>query len=188
MRASSWGLLAGVLVSPPALGAVTASSDLGFVIERSVQVPADAMTSWRELVRPAGWWQSAHTWSGSAANLTLEPRAGGCFCETLPQAKDMIARGSAEHMRVIQVAPGRLLRMSGALGPLQAEAARGTMTIMLTPTSTGTTIKIEYVVGGYMRLTPSQIAPAVDRVLAAQLASLANRLGGNRAAAVPPTP
>ena len=187
MRRLTCALLAGFLASAPALGTVTTSSDLGFVVERSVTVPADAATSWRELVRPAAWWQSRHTWSGDAANLTLDPRAGGCFCESLPQAKDMTARGAAEHMRVIQAAPGRMLRMSGALGPLQGEAARGTMTITLTPLAEGTTIKLEYVVGGYMRMKPAQLAAAVDGVLRAQLAGLAARLGGTPApaAAVP---
>ncbi len=187
MRLLTCALLAGSLASSPALGTVTASSDLGFVVERSVTVSADAATSWRELVRPAGWWQSGHTWSGNAANLTLDLRAGGCYCETLPQGKDTISRGMAEHMRVIQIAPGKMLRMSGALGPLQGEAVHGTMTITLTPLADGTTIRLEYVVGGYMRMKPAQIAPAVDGVLGSQLAALAARLGGNRTA-TPPAP
>ena len=81
-------------------------------------------------------------------------------------------------MRVIQAAPG----------PLQGEAVHGTTTVTLTPLADGTTIKIVYIVGGYMRLKSAQIAPAVDRVIGAQLASLAARLGGNRAAPAPATP
>jgi uncharacterized protein YndB with AHSA1/START domain len=188
MRASTVALLLGLAASTPAVGEVTASSDPGFVVEHSASVSADPATTWRELVRPAGWWQSAHTWSGIAANLTLDPRAGGCFCEALPQAKDMTGRGVAEHMRVIQLAPGRMLRMSGALGPMQAEAVQGTMTVTLTPLAEGTTIKLVYVVGGYMRMKAAQLAPAVDGVLRAQLASLVSRLGGNRAAREPATP
>ena len=188
MRALTVALLLGLAASTPALAEVTASSDLGFVVERSVIVPADPATTWRELVRPARWWQGAHTWSGNAANLTLDPRAGGCFCEALPQAKDMSGRGVAEHMRVIQLAPGRMLRMSGALGPLQGEAVQGTMTVTLTPLADGTTIKLAYVVGGYIRMNTAQMAPAVDGVLGAQLAGLAARLGGARAAPAPPRP
>ncbi len=188
MRALTVALLLGLAASTSALAEVTATSDLGFVVERSVIVPADASATWRELVRPADWWQSAHTWSGNAANLTLDPRAGGCFCEALPQAKDMTARGVAEHMRVIQLAPGRMLRMSGALGPLQGEAVQGTMTVTLTPLADGTTIKLAYVVGGYIRMNTAQMAPAVDGVLGAQLAGLAARLGGARAAPAPPRP
>lgn len=186
MRFAASALLASTLFSLPAHGAVKESSDLGFIIERSADVPADAATVWRELLHPGRWWQSAHTWSGNAANMTLDPRAGGCFCEALPQAKDMIGRGVAEHMRVIQAAPGRMLRMSGALGPMQGEAVHGTMTISLIPAASGMTIKLEYVVGGYMRMKPAQLAPAVDGVLAAQLRSLAARLGATPAS--PPSP
>ncbi len=182
MRALVTALLIGLAASTHAFADVTASSDLGFAVERSVEVSANAATTWRELVRPARWWQSAHTWSGNAANMTLDPRAGGCFCETLPLVKEMAAAGSAEHMRVIQAAPGRMLRMSGALGPMQGEAVHGTMTITLAPTATGTRITLAYVVGGYMRMKPAQLAPAVDGVLGAQLASLAARLGGARPA------
>ena len=100
----------------------------------------------------------------------------------------MTGRGVVEHMRVIQLAPGRMLRMSGALGPMQAEAVQGTMTVTLTPLAEGTTIKLVYVVSGYMRMKTAQLAPAVDGVLRAQLASLVSRLGGNRAAREPATP
>lgn len=188
MRAIAFaGMLIGAGLGTAAMAEVVASSDLGFVIERSALVPADAATTWQMLLRPGQWWQSSHTWSGDAANLTLDPRAGGCFCETLPQAKDMTARGVAEHMRVIQAAPGRMLRMSGALGPMQGEAAHGTMTISLIPAANGTTIKIEYVVGGHMRMKPPQLAPAVDGVLGAQLRSLAARLGAAPAAPSSPS-
>lgn len=176
-----WGIAVLAILAPAASawGAVTASSDLGFVVDRSVVVPANAATSWRMLLQPAAWWQGVHTFSGNAANLTMDVRAGGCFCERLP------GRGHVQHMRVIHAAPGRLLRMSGALGPLQGEAVQGTMTITLEPATAGTAIRMVYVVGGYMRLKTAQIAPAVDAVLGAQLASLAERLGVARPASAP---
>src|SRR3546814_9802807 len=39
---------------------------------------------YRLLSQPGRWWNGAHSYSGSAANLRLEPVAGGCFCEALP--------------------------------------------------------------------------------------------------------
>lgn len=191
MRALTKVLFASLATTgAPALAEVTASSDSGFVVERSVVVPVSAVASWRVLLQPGTWWQNAHTWSGNAANMSIEARAGGCFCEVLPRTKGAspATRGVAEHMRVIHAAPQRMLRMSGALGPLQAEAAQGTMTITLTPVAggaVGTTIRMVYVVGGYMRLKPQQIAPAVDGVLGAQLAGLAARLGVPRSIPVP---
>ncbi len=161
MRALPIALFMGLCASAPAAGEVTARSDQGFAVQRSVVVSADAAQAWRILLRPARWWQGSHTWSGNAANLTLDGRAGGCFCERLPRRTGASASGpgTAEHMRVIHASPSRLLRMSGALGPLQGEAVHGTMTVTLLPGDAGTTIRLEYVVGGCMRLKSEQIAP-----------------------------
>ena len=75
------------------------------------------------------------------------------------------------------VDPGKAIRLSGALGPLQSEALQGTLTITIKPVEGGTRILWEYVVGGFMRYNVDDIAPAVDKVLAAQVASLAKQLG-----------
>ena len=56
-------------------------------------------------------------------------------------------------------------------------ALTGTLTITLKPGGAGTRIVMEYVVGGYMRYKSDEIAPAVDKVLAEQLAGLAASLG-----------
>lgn len=69
--------------------------------------------------------------------------------------------------------------MAGALGPLQSEALAGTMTVTLKAGGVGTRIVMEYVVGGYMRYKTGEIAPAVDKVLGSQLASLAAALGSS---------
>ena len=62
---------------------------------------------------------------------------------------------------MIHAAPGRVLRLSGGLGPLQSEPVGGVLTITLKETVTGTRILWEYVVGGYMRYKCDEIAPAV---------------------------
>lgn len=170
------GLAASLAVSAPAAAEVVAVSDTGFVVRVSTEVNASAEDTWKELVTPADWWDKAHTWSGDAANLYIDPQATGCFCERLPGI-DGGHPGSVEHMRLINVAPGRVLRMVGALGPLQSEAVTGTMTITLKPVNGKTRILWEYVVGGYMRYKPTEIAPAVDAMLAGQLTNLAAKLG-----------
>ena len=91
-------------------------------------------------------------------------------------------------MRVINAEQPRVLRMSGALGPLQSEAVQGTLTIVLKPVDGGTRIMWEYVVGGYMRLKTEQIAPLVDVVLGEQVSRLAARLGPKAAPAQPRPP
>ena len=154
----------------PARAEVTQSSASGFVVSGSATTAVSAEDIWYFLVEPAGWWNGEHSWSGEAANLRLEPEAGGCFCEDMPQG------GSVEHMRVIYAAPGEMLRMSGALGPLQSEAAIGTLTIELSNDPAGTLVSWDYVVGGHSRVPFPEVASAVDMVLAEQMGRLMARL------------
>ena len=166
---------------------VVAQSEAGFVVKLSADTVAAPADSWRMLIAPAKWWSSEHTWSRDAANLYLDAQASGCFCEKLPKPADAPAEqriGSAEHMHIIFADPQRgILRMSGALGPLQGEALNGTFTVTLTKTDTGTRIEFEYVVGGYMRMKSEEIAPAIDAVLGQQLTSLVNVLDASAKAA-----
>ena len=179
-----------MLLAPaePSQAEIVAQSEAGFVIKLTAETAAPQDVAWRMLIAPAKWWSSDHTWSHDAANLYLDAQATGCFCEKLPKPADAPAGqrlGSSEHMHVIFADPQRgILRMSGALGPLQGEALNGTLTFTLVKTESGTRIDLEYVVGGYMRLKGEEIAPAVDAMLGQQLASLAAALN----AAVPPSP
>ncbi|WP_375195172.1 SRPBCC family protein [Sphingobium sp.] len=161
---------AGAAMVAPAHCAVTDSSDIGFAVENSVDVAADAGTVYRLLGQPRRWWNGEHSYSGDAANLSLKPVAGGCFCETVPGRSGRA--GSIEHARVIHAAPDRQLRLSGALGPLQAEAVTGTLTFDIAPVEKGARVVMSYVVGGYIRMGGAKIAPVVDKVLAEQLAGL----------------
>ena len=172
MRASV--IFAAALFSAPAAAAITSSSDVGFEVSSSVTVRTDAVTAWQALGQPQLWWDAKHTWSGSAANLSLDPHVGGCFCEAMPE------RGRIEHGRVIAILPGKLLRLSGALGPFQEHAVAGTLSLAMLPAPGGTTISFTYAVAGYMPGGMKAIAPAVDAVIAGQLAHLAAKLGASR--------
>lgn len=172
------------LASAPAAAEVVTKSENGFVVRMAAEVNAPPVEAWRTLITPAQWWSSQHTFSGEAANLTFEPVVGGCFCELLPRPDDAPAGqklGGVQHMRIVYIEPPRAMRLVGALGPLQSEALSATMTMTVKPTTTpagkGSRILFEYVVGGFMRYTVDEIAPAVDRMLAAQLQSLAKKLG-----------
>lgn len=193
------GWIAALLLAPSALlaGATAARAEVamqderGFVVREVAEVAAPPAEVWRTLVRPAVWWSGEHTFSGDAANLTLDPVPGGCFCERLPASEEAGkgAQGGVQHMRVVYAEPGAVLRLTGALGPLQSEALLGTMTITLKAGSTaGTRILVEYVVGGYMRYRPEQIAPAVDRMLGQQLAGLVAKLGAAAPSSAGPNP
>ncbi|MEO5707509.1 MAG: hypothetical protein ABIT10_11780 [Alteraurantiacibacter sp.] len=150
---------------------VAASSDSGFVVAGEAEIAGHAPPAvWQALVQPGGWWNDDHSWSGHAANMTLDPVAGGCFCEAIPGD----AAGSVEHMRVVQARSGALLVMRGSLGPMQGEALTGVLTIALSPSAdtTGTKFSWTYVVGGYARYPLTSLAPAVDGVVGEQMARL----------------
>lgn len=173
-------MVAGAMFAFPAHAEVVESTNGGFVTHDAAVVKASPKETWLALIAPRNWWNSGHTWSGDAANLTLTPRAGGCFCELIPEVQDpdrITLEGSVEHMRVIQAYPERALRMQGALGPLQSEAVTGILTIAISEVKNGTLIVWEYVVGGHMRFEIPVIAKAVDGVMSQQLAGLANTLG-----------
>lgn len=160
------GLLAGFAMIGAAMPAsakvVQAGSD-GFVVSESGDVQASPEAVWAALTHPERWWNKAHSWTGDAQNFSMTLKPGGCFCEKLP------GQGFAEHSRIIFFQPNKLLRLSGAFGPLQGEALAGTLTIRIAPGKEGASVvSFEYVVGGYSRLSLIELAPAVDGVIAEQ--------------------
>ncbi|WP_225008644.1 SRPBCC domain-containing protein [Novosphingobium percolationis] len=179
------------LVVQPAWADVIAKADNGFVVRAAARVTATPAEAWKMLVVPASWWSAQHTFSGDAANLSLDPVPGGCFCEKLPLPKAAAKgerAGGVQHLRVVYANPGKALRLTGALGPLQSEALQGTLTITIKPMDGGSRVLFEYVVGGFMRYPVDEIAPAVDAMLSAQLVSLATKLGPVASAPAADTP
>lgn len=165
------------VISSPAFAEVKAASDVGFNSVHIATVNATPEEIWERLIVPKDYWNKAHSWSGSSAGFYIDAQAGGCFCELFQDADEngkLKTVGSVEHMRVIFARPGKVLRMQGALGPLQSEAVIGTLTIAMEPVqgNLGTRISFSYVVGGYMRYKVSEIAPAVDKVLGEQFKSM----------------
>lgn len=164
-------------VSSPAYAEVKASSESGFNVIHIASVNASPDEIWKRLLAPKDWWSKSHSWSGSSAGFYIDAQANGCFCE-LFQEQDANGKlkttGSVEHMRVIFSQPGKVLRMQGALGPLQSEAVIGTLTVAMEPAKEGSLTKVSfsYVVGGYMRYKVADIAPAVDKVLAEQFRNM----------------
>jgi uncharacterized protein YndB with AHSA1/START domain len=157
---------AALLLAAPAAAEVTSSSPIHFDIESRVTVAATPARTYEALGQLGQWWDGEHSYSGNAANMRLELWAGGCFCETLPDG------GTVEHMHVVQVLPGRVIRMTGALGPLQAEALTGTLTWSLRAVPGGTEISSVYLVSGHVRGDTGSYAAPVDAVLRAQLERL----------------
>ncbi|WP_347261466.1 SRPBCC domain-containing protein [Rudaea sp.] len=114
----------------------------------------------------ARWWDSSHTYSGNASNLSLDARAGGCWCEQLADG------GSVQHMTVLSAMPGRMLRLSGGLGPLQAAPVTAVMTWTIKRAGAGSEVGMTYLVDGYYPGGLAKVRGDVDAVLGHQLERL----------------
>jgi uncharacterized protein YndB with AHSA1/START domain len=161
--------LALVMLFVPALSGadVVDRSAAGFTVRTVVTVAASPERAFRALVDDVGrWWDSSHTFSGEAGNLRIEANPGGCFCETLENS------GGVAHAIVNHVIPGELLRMTGALGPLQEHAVTGTLTWQFAASGQDATVTLTYSVGGYFPGGLEKIAGPVDQVLSGQLTRL----------------
>jgi uncharacterized protein YndB with AHSA1/START domain len=124
----------------PAAAEVIDSTVNGFAVRNVAQIaahPSRVYSTAASLV--SRWWNPAHTFSSNSANLSLDARPGGCFCES-------VANGGVVHLTVVSVVAQQEVRFSG-----------------------GTQFEWTYTVGGYMPGGLAAIAPAVDAVLADQL-------------------
>jgi len=164
MRQRSLGTLILVMLSGTAAQSAPQVAPNGFLVKFEVSVNAPATKVYNALVGQIGsWWDSEHTYSGDAKNLSIDARPGGCFCEKLPNG------GGIEHARVIYVAPREILRLSGALGPLQPSGVAGTLTWKLTSSTDNTRVQLSYSVGGFIDGGFEKVAPLVESVLRQQL-------------------
>jgi hypothetical protein len=136
----------------------------GFEIRETAHTAASSDKAYAALLLPAHWWSSDHTYSGSAANLVLDARAGGCWCEALPGG------GSVEHLRVAYVSPGKMLRLRGALGPFQGLAVDGVMTWSVKSVADGTDVSFTYSIGGYAKDGFDEWSKMADHMLGEQMA------------------
>lgn len=160
------------------LGASVASAEVrdaargGFTVENSRIVRAAPTATWAALVGEVDhWWPRGHTWWGKESTLSIEAVAGGCFCERAGPRE-------ASHMTVVHADPPQLMRMTGALGPMQGMGLHGVLEWRLEPVTDGTRITLWYRAGGYAPDDLVALAPVVDRVQALQLGGLADFLDG----------
>ncbi len=143
----------------------TASS---YLVTHKADVAASAATVYAALGQVDKWWDARHTRSGKSANLKLEMRAGGCFCEAWDGS-------SVEHMHVLYALRDQGLRMEGGIDLLQEKAVTGILTFTLTPEAGRTHIVLTYRVRAAEAGLDAS-AELVDMVLADQLKGLVSYL------------
>lgn len=174
MKLRLWQFAAGAALACALIAAGRASAEItdaapnGFSVNESAHIAAPSDKVYAALIAPQRWWSEKHTFSGNAANLTFEAKAGGCWCETMSDG------GSVEHMTVVFVSPGKILRLRGAMGPFQEMATTTVMTWSLKPSGDGTDITLVSATGGYTKNGLQGLAPIVDRVFDEQVTRLKN--------------
>ena len=150
----------------PTYAEVTALANHGFTIQNQIDTPVSALEAWDYLVNDVDqWWPKDHSWWGDEGTFSIDAKAGGCFCEIAGQR-------SAQHMMVSFVDQGKLLRMTGGLGPLQGMGMFGALNWQFSPSERGTTITLTYQVNGVVEGGFEKLAPIVDKVQAQQLNQL----------------
>jgi hypothetical protein len=157
------------LVPGWATAEVLDSAANGFTVKTTLNIHAAPDEVYRRIVRNVGdWWNPQHAYSHDSHNLSIEEKVNGCFCERLPD------HGGVRHMEVINLVPGKVLVMSGALGPLQSLGATGSMSITLSPAESGTKLEVTYAVAGYLKAGMNTLVAPVDSVVTEQFTRLKN--------------
>ncbi|HLW24096.1 MAG TPA: SRPBCC family protein [Steroidobacteraceae bacterium] len=172
---AAWVLLSAL--ARPSEAEVVGVSASGFEVREQASIAASPATVYQAAITPSAWWDAAHSYSGS---LTLDARAGGCWCETLPGG------GSVQHMVVVNAMPGKLLRLRGALGPLQGMGVEGALSIRIESGASGAQVSLTYAVGGYSARGFEELSKGVDQVLALQLERLKRLIETGRPTAQAP--
>ena len=166
MRLFSALMFAAALFCGTARAEVTAAAPGAALISGEVELSTSPDRAWRALTQIERWWSSQHTYSGDARRLSLDPRAGGCWCERWGRGQ------SVEHGRVVLVMERdgvRTLRANAALGPLQELGVSGVLTFTISPHASGAKVTLTYRLAGEPGLNLEQLAPFVDTVLMEQL-------------------
>ena len=173
-------LVLAAMLLPAARAEVTDAASGGFIVRIEHTVVAPRATVWRMLTgHVSEWWDGNHTYSGSAANMFIEARPLGCFCETLGDG------GAVVHMTVTMINPGKVLRLTGGLGPIGLMGAEGNMVFSLVDDGENTQLSLEYRVGGYHPDGLETVADAVDGVLTEQVQRLVSLVEAGSPQAMP---
>lgn len=138
----------------------------GFIVTWRPEVQATPAQVWQALVQVGRWWNSQHSWSGQAANMSIELAPGGCWCERWGEGRSVM------HGQVIAVHPGSMLRLHAQLGPLQEMPVNAVLTFVIGVADGKTRLRVTYRVAGPADAALDKLAPAVDGVIGEQVGRL----------------
>jgi uncharacterized protein YndB with AHSA1/START domain len=153
-------------LATPARAATSDVSAAGFVVTAQQEIKAGPHRVFEALGEVDKWWNPRHTYSGNAANLSLQTQGPGCLCERWDG-------NFVEHARVIYSSRDSALRLEGGLGPLQELAVNAVLTFTLKEAAGKTTLRMSYRISGNPAAGLQELAGPVDFVMSEQLQRLA---------------
>jgi uncharacterized protein YndB with AHSA1/START domain len=153
------------LLLPQARAEVVFADAGGMFARHSLSIEASPERLYRAIGKIGNWWSPAHTWSGDARNLSLDLRAGGCYCERW-------RGGSAQHGQVTLVKRNELVRIAAQLGPMLEMAVSGVLSFEIKAEGSGSALTVGYRISGDTRHGFDQFGGAVDQVIGEQAARL----------------
>ena len=145
------------LFALPAAAEVVARTADSFTLRYAVDsgiAPEKIGPSLADLPR---WWDSAHTYSGSADNLSLDLMPGGCWCERLADGSDF------DHGRTVSVTADSYV-FHAPFGPMRGKTTMAELTVTWPAANGGRSLTWTMVVEG-----PGMgaMADAIDAVMGA---------------------
>ena len=155
-----------LFAATPAAAEVVSAGPNGLEVRHSVNLVIPQAKAYAAFSEIQNWWSKDHTYSGNSANLSLQLKPGGCFCERLDNG------GGIEHLRVTYVQPDERVVMTGSLGPLLYEATAGVMDVKVERIAGGSRITMDYRAAGFAKGGAAELAPIVDKVLGDQMKRL----------------
>jgi uncharacterized protein YndB with AHSA1/START domain len=164
-RLAAIAAVAAAAAAGPALAATSEVSASGFLVTLRQEVKASPHRVYEALGDVGKWWSPQHTWSGNASNLSLQTQASACFCERWDG-------NSVEHGRVVYAVRDSVLRIQGALGPLQALAVNAVLTFAVAEKEGKTMLQVTYRVSGNDAAGLPELAGPVDGVIGEQVRRL----------------
>jgi len=150
-------------MASPARAEVLSADEHGMEIQHVVNLVIPQPGAYNAFGQVGRWWNKEHTYSGDSSRMSLQMRAGGCWCETLDNG------GGVEHMHVAFVQPGERIVLTGSLGPLLYQATTAVMDVKFERIAGGTRVTLNYKAAGFAKGGAAAMAPLVDSVLADQM-------------------
>lgn len=152
-----------LVMASPAGAEVLNAGEHGLEVQNSVNLVIPQPDAFAAFGQINQWWSKEHTYSGDAGRMSLQLRAGGCWCETLENG------GGIEHMRVTYVQPGERIVLTGSLGPLLYEATTAVMDVKVERIAGGSRVTMNYKAAGFAKGGAAGMAPLIDQVLGEQM-------------------